>query len=353
MTGQTSDKRIPVYLLTGYLGSGKTSLLKNWLQQDAFSSAALIINELGEVGLDNQVLSAASESAALVANACACCTGLPGLAEAMEDLFWARLERRIHRFNTLVIETTGLADPGPIVQTLAETELLRERYRLAGVITCLSAPTANEVLSHIDEARRQVALSDVLIVTKTDAVAADELAVLHQRLQHQCTHLQARTAIQDSAHSTYSAAQLLQDLASVQTPSRGAGEQAPLGLVHAEHPADSGHRTHRRQGHHHDHAHSAQSFWWHIPTGCTALTVRTQLEQLRQVLGHQLLRVKGRLHTDQGPRLLHMAPFDTQVHIEADQLAPTEETGLTLIVGTPLSDTQRSALSALLGQPLL
>lgn len=353
MTGQTSDKRIPVYLLTGYLGSGKTSLLKNWLQQDAFSSAALIINELGEVGLDNQVLSAASESAALVANACACCTGLPGLAEAMEDLFWARLERRIHRFNTLVIETTGLADPGPIVQTLAETELLRERYRLAGVITCLSAPTADVVLSHIDEARRQVALSDVLIVTKTDAAAPDELAVLHQRLQRQCAHLQARTCIQDSAHSNYSAAQLLQDLASVQTPSKAAIKQVAPGSTHAGHQEAAGHRPDAMHGYHHDHAHSAQSFWWHVPAGCTAWAVRAQLEQLRQVLGHQLLRVKGRLHTDQGPCLLHMAPFDTRVHIEADQLAPAEETGLTLIVGTPMSDAQRGALSALLGQPLL
>ena len=106
----THDNRIPVYLLTGYLGSGKTSLLKAWLGQDAFKDAALVINELGEVGLDNQLLRGATESAALVASACVCCTGLPGLAEALEDLFWARLERRMPRFPNLVIETTGLAE---------------------------------------------------------------------------------------------------------------------------------------------------------------------------------------------------------------------------------------------------
>ncbi|NBY67529.1 MAG: hypothetical protein EBQ58_01525, partial [Betaproteobacteria bacterium] len=106
MNASALDKRIPVYLLTGYLGSGKTSLLKSWLAQAEFKDAALVINELGEVGLDNQLLSGATESTALVANACVCCTGLPGLAEALEDLFWARLERRMPRFPNLVIETT-------------------------------------------------------------------------------------------------------------------------------------------------------------------------------------------------------------------------------------------------------
>jgi G3E family GTPase len=346
MNTQHPDQRIAVYLLTGYLGSGKTSLLKHWLQQEAFSKAALIINELGEVGLDNQVLSAASESAALVANACACCTGLPGLAEAMEDLFWARLERRIHRFDALVIETTGLADPGPIVQTLAETDLLRERYRLAGVITCLSAPTANDILSHIPEARQQVALSDVLILTKTDVMPANDLSNLHMRLLHQCADMQARTSIQYSALGSYRADQLLKDLT---------GADGMRSLVHdgAQVPVD---HPHDHAGHHHhahEHAHNAQAFWWTVAAGCSESTLLTQLDALRQTLGHQLLRVKGRLQTDQGARLLHMAPFDAQVQIEADTLPNAEKTGLTLIVATPLDAAQRSALSTLLGEPVL
>ncbi|NBZ98847.1 MAG: hypothetical protein EBS88_04810 [Betaproteobacteria bacterium] len=157
----THDNRIPVYLLTGYLGSGKTSLLKAWLGQDAFKDAALVINELGEVGLDNQLLRGATESAALVASACVCCTGLPGLAEALEDLFWARLERRMPRFPNLVIETTGLAEPGPVAEALRSSDLLKERYRLAGVITCLSASTADAVLQQHAEARAQLAGADV------------------------------------------------------------------------------------------------------------------------------------------------------------------------------------------------
>jgi G3E family GTPase len=171
----THDNRIPVYLLTGYLGSGKTSLLKAWLGQDAFKDAALVINELGEVGLDNQLLRGATESAALVASACVCCTGLPGLAEALEDLFWARLERRMPRFPNLVIETTGLAEPGPVAEALRSSDLLKERYRLAGVITCLSASTADAVLQQHAEARAQLAGADVLILTKTDLVSTDQL----------------------------------------------------------------------------------------------------------------------------------------------------------------------------------
>ena len=135
------DKRIPVYLLTGYLGSGKTSLLKAWLGQDAFKDAALVINELGEVGLDNQLLSGATESAALVASACVCCTGLPGLAEALEDLFWARLERRMPRFPNLVIETTGLAEPGPVAEALMPySDNMQKRVPNWPVQMCWSSP---------------------------------------------------------------------------------------------------------------------------------------------------------------------------------------------------------------------
>ena len=187
---RTDDKRIPVYLLTGYLGSGKTSLLKSWLAQAEFKEAALVINELGEVGLDNQLLSGATESSALVANACVCCTGLPGLAEALEDLFWARLERRMPRFPNLVIETTGLAEPGPVAEALRSSDLLNERYRLAGVMTCLSASTADAVLKQHAEARAQLAGADVLIITKTDLVSSENLDALHLRVQHQLAHLE-------------------------------------------------------------------------------------------------------------------------------------------------------------------
>ena len=134
-----TPQKIPIFLLTGFLGSGKTTLLKAWLQDPALKDAALIINELGEIGLDQALLTSASEASSLLSNACVCCTGLQGLSQALEDLFWARLQRRVHKFPQLIIETTGLAMPGPILETLSESPLLMERYEWAGTITCVSA----------------------------------------------------------------------------------------------------------------------------------------------------------------------------------------------------------------------
>lgn len=403
-----TDRRIPVYLLTGYLGSGKTSLLKAWLAQLALKDAALVINELGEVGLDNQILSAASESAALVANACVCCTGLPGLAEALEDLFWARLERRIPRFPHLVIETTGLAEPGPVVQALNESDLLRERYRIAGVITCLSAATADAVLGQHAEARAQLAGADVLVITKTDLVEAGALERLQQRLQHQLDHernqplehprghplephqknqseLQIRGAVQvrvlTSAHASLTAQQMLHALprAAVRAPAASAADHAQAsehahagvhGSVQSQQQsADAAHAlSHRSTGHAghpahpqqsavhpghppHAHAHSAQAYWWALPGTVASAQLRAQIRDLQTSLGAALLRLKGRVRTEQGACVVQMAPFESAPSVQADTLAQSagQATGLTLIVAQPLEPAQRQVLDVVLG----
>ncbi len=319
-----TDPRIPVYLLTGYLGSGKTSLLKAWLAQPELRDAALIINELGEVGLDNQLLSVASESAALVANACVCCTGLPGLAEAMEDLFWARLHRRIPRFPSLVIETTGLAEPAPVVQALQGSELLRERYRLAGVITCLSATTADAVLGQHAEARSQLSGANVLVLTKTDWVDDAALSRLKLRLEHQLAHQGAQVPIVTSAQASLSAAQVLQGL------QEGAG------------------RATQARHHTHDHAHSAQAHWWPLPDEVDGQTLLTQIQTLQTSLGPALLRLKGRVLSEQGPWLVQLAPFETHAEVVPDTLPSDIEgqRGLTVIVALPLSASQQAGLAA-------
>jgi G3E family GTPase len=384
------DHRIPVYLLTGYLGSGKTSLLKAWLAQPALKDAALVINELGEVGLDNQILSAASESAALVANACVCCTGLPGLAEALEDLFWARLERRIPRFPHLVIETTGLAEPGPVVQALNASDLLRERYRIGGVITCLSAATADAVLGQHAEARAQLAGADLLVITKTDLVEAGALERLQQRLQHHLEHeLEqhqehrpdqhirglAKVRVLTSAHASLTAQQMLQALPAAISPVpavRAAGrvetsahthghahadDHGPArGQLQPRHDAhDHGHTHHTADPADHSthaHAHSAQAYWWALPGTVQSAQLLAQIQSLQSSLGIALLRLKGRVRTEQGACLLQMAPFESAPTVQADTLAQdtTQATGLTLIVAQPLEPAQRQLLDAVLGR---
>ncbi len=335
-TSSVRDPRIPVYLLTGYLGSGKTSLLKSWLGQPEFQDAALIINELGEVGLDNQLLSGASESAALVANACICCTGLPGLSEALEDLFWARLERRMHKFPLLIIETTGLAEPGPVAEALTSSDLLKERYRLAGVITCLSAATADAVLTHHAEARAQLAGADLLVITKTDLLNTEVLQPLQRRIAHQLAHTASRAEIRSSAQASLTAAQVLAALQD-RTPS-DTHDHAQSHELH-DHPHD------------HAHSHSAEAFFWPIPQAVDTDMLRQHIAQLQSELGTQLLRLKGRVLTTQGsslvPLVVQMAPFETVPDFQNDALATEANAatlGLTVIVSLPLSAQQLRAL---------
>lgn len=332
------DTRIPVYLLTGYLGSGKTSLLKSWLAQPELADAALVINELGEVGLDNQLLSAASESTALVANACVCCTGLPGLAEALEDLFWARLERRIHRFPCLVIETTGLAEPAPVREALHSNDLLRERYRLAGVITCLSAATADAVLGQHAEARAQLAGADLLVLTKTDLVDEAALDRLTQRLVHQLAHQGAKVPMLSSAQASLSAAAMLRALQG------GAAKAEPAPTDEA--PSAGAHKHAKELVH--GHAHAAQAHWWPLPKVVNDQALRMQIQTLQTSLGPALLRLKGRVLTEQGPQIVQLAPFETLPEVVPDALPLDAEAqrGLTVIVALPLSAAQSTTLSS-------
>jgi G3E family GTPase len=352
MNASTLDKRIPVYLLTGYLGSGKTSLLKSWLAQAEFKDAALVINELGEVGLDNQLLSGATESTALVANACVCCTGLPGLAEALEDLFWARLERRMPRFPNLVIETTGLAEPGPVAEALRSSDLLKERYRLAGVITCLSASTADAVLKQHAEARAQLAGADVLVITKTDLVSSENLDALHLRVQHQLAHLELEKppALLTSARADLSAENLLSSLALRLTSEYEASSPSTqaLAMQVVTTPLQSTHALHLHkpgescaiceQGH--EHVHSAQALWWPITSSLSIDALHSQVIDLQKTLGAELLRLKGRVLTAEGRYVVQLAPFETQAQISADELAWTDRTrsGLTVIVSSLLPE---------------
>ena len=353
MNATTLDKRIPVYLLTGYLGSGKTSLLKSWLAQAEFKDAALVINELGEVGLDNQLLSGATESTALVANACVCCTGLPGLAEALEDLFWARLERRMPRFPNLVIETSGLAEPAPVAEALISSDLLKERYRLAGVITCLSASTADTVLKQHTEARAQLAGADVLVITKTDLVSAESLETLTMRVQHQLAHLKLKSPphLLTSAQANLSAANLLKSLllrsasenvASVQFAKSSEFASMPFAF-HALHLHKPGVHC-DICAHDHDHSsahapHAAQALWWPIAPSFALEDLKAQIGELQNSLGAELLRLKGRVQIPEGNFVIQLAPFETQVAVCTDELAWLENTrsGLTVIVGRHLS----------------
>lgn len=162
MAADDGRPRLPVLLLTGALGSGKTTLLRHWLAQPTLAGAAVVLNEAGAVALDAGRAGTLRDAAAQGAAPCLCCEGLPGLAEALEQLFWDRLHRRVARFNRVVIETAGGADPAPVAQALRAHPLLAERYRLEGVVAVLCAEPAVPAMS------AQVRGADVLILSHAD-----------------------------------------------------------------------------------------------------------------------------------------------------------------------------------------
>jgi len=171
---------IPVTLLTGFLGSGKTTLLNQLIQQ--LPRTAIIMNEFGEIGLDHQLLQKTDGPLALLSGGCICCTVVGSLSPTLKNLFMAASRGDIPRFERVIIETTGIADPAPILDTLINERWIAARFQLNSVVTTVDAVLGEQQLDSYFEAVKQVAVADRLLLTKTDL--ADPLSVdaLHARL---------------------------------------------------------------------------------------------------------------------------------------------------------------------------
>jgi len=180
-TPQAADL-IPVTVLTGFLGSGKTTLLNALLKHPDMGETAVLINEFGEVGLDHLLVEAIDDDIVLLNSGCLCCTVRGDLVTAMRDLFFKRVRGDVPEFSRVLIETTGLADPAPILHTLMTDALISSRYRLDGIVTTVDAVNAPDQLTSQPEAAKQAAVADRLVLTKTDLVDAAALAALKDRL---------------------------------------------------------------------------------------------------------------------------------------------------------------------------
>jgi len=178
-----NDKRIPVTLLTGFLGSGKTTLLNVILRDPSMAGAAVLINEVGAVGLDHLLVEQLSEDITLLESGCVCCTVRGDLSRSLRDLFMRRLRREIGALDRVVIETTGLADPAPVIHTLLRDFFLAERFRLEGVVSTVHVRHVHWQLAQHPEAVKQVAMADRIVLTKCDLADSLMIAEAEERVQ--------------------------------------------------------------------------------------------------------------------------------------------------------------------------
>ncbi len=179
---ETHDRRIPVILLTGFLGAGKTTLLNHLLRQPEMAGSAVLINELGAVGVDHHLVEQVDETLVVLDSGCICCSVQGDLVRALKGLFMRALRREIGPLRRIVIETTGLADPAPVIHTLMAEPFISERYRCDGVITAVDATHGLQQLGAHREAVRQVAMADRLLITKCDLADEPGRAALAERL---------------------------------------------------------------------------------------------------------------------------------------------------------------------------
>jgi G3E family GTPase len=177
MTDASLDK-IPVTVLTGYLGAGKTTLLNRILSEPHGKRYAVIVNEFGEIGIDNELVVGADEEVFEMNNGCICCTVRGDLIRIIEGLM-----RRKGKFDAIIVETTGLADPAPVAQTFFVDEDVRGAARLDAVVTVADAKWLSQRLRDAPEAKNQIAFADVIIINKTDLVSPAELREVEARIR--------------------------------------------------------------------------------------------------------------------------------------------------------------------------
>jgi G3E family GTPase len=326
-----SDDTIPLTVLTGFLGSGKTTLLKQLINDPAMAGTGVIINEFGEVGIDDALVEKIDDDAVLLPSGCVCCEVRGDLVEALERMHTRSLWGDIPKISRVVLETTGLADPAPIVHTLMTEERLYRIYQLDGVVTTVDAQHGLSQLDEHFEPAKQIALADRIVLTKTDLVEAAQVASIEARIKA----LNRSAAVRRAVLGEISPAELIglgaHEPALVGTDAEkwlAAGTFEPRhegdgqGHVH-DHTCgpDCGHDHHHHShahahthehdcsgeacdhpDHHHEHLHGIDSYCLTFAEPLEGPEMSNALSLLGQLYGTKLLRVKGILNIKDQPR---------------------------------------------------
>ena len=274
---------IPVNVVTGFLGSGKTTIIKELLASPDLADTAVLVNEFGEVGLDHHLFRSVNENTILLGNGCVCCAILGDLKDALHDLFSQLTRGDIPPFKRVIVETSGLADPVPIAYTVQSEPVLQHHFRLGNVVTTIDAVNGTRQLETHEESIKQAAVADFIIITKSDIAEPGNTETLKSRL----TKLNVGAPILDAAQDRLSPQQLFRDDLS-DIDSRASIVQSWFSNPNAEEHALS-----------HSHSDGIQSFCVQTdqPLDWTAFGI--WMSMLLHCHGDKVLRIKGLLNVNE------------------------------------------------------
>jgi G3E family GTPase len=309
----------PVTILTGFLGSGKTTLLNRALRDPSMANTAVVINEFGEVGLDHLLAAQSDDTIMVLENGCLCCTVFGDLVTTLNNLFHQREDGAIPRFDHVVIETSGLADPSPLIQAFLSDPTLAGLYRIGAVVATVDAVNGPHTLDEHIESVRQVALADYILITKLDLVEPAKAKAAEAALSARLRRLNPAAKITRIDDPAFDVGEVLRaDALKPGDPKADArawlnaaaymeqdaqAHDLHKGLHH-DHHHDQGEEDHEHQDlhdHHHLHDRDIASFCFVREQPITREALRLLLDALQQNLGPNLLRVKGIVHVAEEP----------------------------------------------------